>query len=248
MLNAAWPKLYWQLYDYYLLPNGAFYGAKKASRPVHILYNPKDDGVYVVNDRLSPLGGWKAQARVFDLHSKEVFRDVMDVELGENMSAQVGRIPRVEGLAPVYFLDLKLADNAGGLIDGNFYWLSTKKDVMDYPATEWFVTPIKEFADLTALDRLPPVTLNILSAFEVSGGEHKVRVTLENPGDTIAFFITLDVVRRQSGDTVVPVYWEDNGISILPGKSRTISATFASADLRGEEPELLVGGWNVKTP
>ncbi|HUU37801.1 MAG TPA: beta galactosidase jelly roll domain-containing protein, partial [Candidatus Desulfaltia sp.] len=113
MLNAAWPKLYWQLYDYDLMPNGAFYGAKKASRPVHILYHPKNDGIYVVNDSLSPLGGWKAQARVLDFHSKELFRDVWDVELGENTAAQVGRIPQIEGLTSVYFLDLKLVDNAG---------------------------------------------------------------------------------------------------------------------------------------
>jgi exo-1,4-beta-D-glucosaminidase len=246
MLNASWPKLYWQLYDYYLMPNGAFYGAKKASRPVHILYHPGNEGIYVVNDRLSPLGGWKAQLRILDLHSKEVFHEVRDVDIGANMVAQVGQIPPVEGLTSVYFLDLKLADNAGGLIDENFYWLSTRKDVMNYPATEWFVTPIKEFADLTALDRLPPVTLRVLSAFEQAGAEHKVRVTLENPTDTIAFFVNLNIVRRQSGDSVVPIYWEDNGISLLPGESKTISGSFSSQDLQGEEPELLVSGWNLK--
>ncbi|HUU38195.1 MAG TPA: glycoside hydrolase family 2 protein, partial [Candidatus Desulfaltia sp.] len=179
-------------------------------------------------------------------HSKELFRDVWDVELGENTAAQVGRIPQIEGLTSVYFLDLKLVDNAGGLIDENFYWLATKKDVMDYPATEWFVTPIKEFADLTALDRLPSVTLKVLSAFEQAGAEHKVRITLENPTETIAFFVNLDVVRKQSGDTVVPIYWEDNCISLLPGESRTISGSFSSRDLRGEEPELVVSGWNLK--
>jgi exo-1,4-beta-D-glucosaminidase len=247
MLNAAWPKLYWQLYDYYLMPNGAFYGAKKASRPVHILFNPLNDGVYVTNDRLSPLSGWKAQVRVLDLHSRELFHEVKDVELGENTATQVCRIPQVEGLAPVYFVDLKLVDNADGLIDENFYWLSTKKDVMDYPATEWFVTPIKEFADLTALDKLPPVSLKVLSAFEQIGAEHKVRVTLENSADTIAFFVNLDVVRRQSGNTVVPIYWDDNCVSLLPGESRTISGSFSSQDLKGEEPALLVSGWNVKT-
>ncbi len=39
MLNAAWPKMYWQLYDYYLMPNGAFYGARKANEPLHIAYD-----------------------------------------------------------------------------------------------------------------------------------------------------------------------------------------------------------------
>jgi exo-1,4-beta-D-glucosaminidase len=246
MLNAAWPKLYWQLYDYYLMPNGAFYGAKKASRPVHVLYHPGNDGIYVINDRLGPLSGAKVQVRVFNLQSREIFKEVKDVELGPNSVAQIFRLPPIEGLAPVYFLDLKLADNAGGLVAENFYWLSTKKDVMNYPATEWFVTPIKEFADLTALDTLPQVTLSALSAFEQAGVEQQVRVSLQNPGDTIAFFINLSVVGRQSGRAVLPIYWEDNYFSLLPGESKTVSATFSPADLRGEEPVLRVEGWNVR--
>ena len=246
MLNASWPKLYWQLYDYYLMPNGAFYGAKKASPPVHILYHPKNDGVYVVNDRLSPLGGWKAQVRIIDLHSNELFREDKEVDLGENTVAQIGQIPQVDAITPVYFLDLKLVDNAGGLIDENFYWLSTEKDVMDYPATEWFVTPIKKFADLTALEGLPPVTLKVLSAFEQAGAEHVVRVTLENPTDTVAFFVNLDVVRRESGDMIVPIFWDNNCFSLRPGERKTISGAFSSQDLAGEEPELVVSGWNLK--
>jgi len=246
MLNAAWPKLYWQLYDYYLMPNGAFYGAKKASRPVHVLYHPGNEGIYVVNDRLSPLSGARVRVRLFDLHSKEIFNEVKDVELEPNTTSQVTRLPAVKSLTPVYFLDLKLADNAGGLVAENFYWLSTKRDVMNYPATEWFVTPIKEFADLTALDRLPKVDLKLLSAFEVEGGDQRVRVTLHNPSDTIAFFVNLSVVGRESGRSILPIYWDDNYVSLLPGESKTLSAIFSSVDLQGEEPVLRVDGWNIK--
>jgi exo-1,4-beta-D-glucosaminidase len=118
---------------------------------------------------------------------------------------------------------------------------------MDYPATEWFVTPIREFADFAALDRLPQVVLKITSGFEQTGDEHQVRVTLQNPADAIAFFINLSVVGRESGRAVLPIYWEDNCVSLLPGESKTVSASFCPADLRGEEPLLQVEGWNVKT-
>jgi len=246
MLNAAWPKLFWQLYDYYLMPNGAFYGAKKASRPVHVLYDPVRQAISVVNDRLSPLSGAKVQVRVYDLQSREVFKDVKDVELGPNLTAEIFRLPAIQGLSPVYFLDLKLADNAGGLVDENFYWLSTRKDVMNYAATEWFVTPIKEFADFRALEKLPPVSLKVLSTFDPAGDERQVRVTLENPGDTIAFFVNLDVVGRQSGRAALPIYWDDNCVSLLPGERKTLSATFNPADLQGDEPVVRVDGWNVK--
>ena len=49
MLNASWPKLYWQLYDYYLLPSGAYFGVKKGAAPTGVVYNYGDHGIYVVN-------------------------------------------------------------------------------------------------------------------------------------------------------------------------------------------------------
>jgi exo-1,4-beta-D-glucosaminidase len=246
MLNAAWPKLYWQLYDYYLMPNGALYGAKKASRPVHILHHPVNDGIYVINDRLGHFSGGKAHIRVFDLESHEIYTDVKDVDVVPNSATRIATLPAIKGLSSVYFLDLKLVDNGGGLVAENFYWLPTKKDVMNYAATEWFVTPIKEFADLTALNKLPPATLKVVSAFEQTENEQQARVTLQNPSDKIAFFVNLSVVGRQSGRAVLPIYWEDNDVTLLPGESKTLTATFSPADLQGEEPVLRVDGWNVK--
>ena len=49
MLNPSWPKLYWQLYDYYLVPGGAFFGAKKGAAPFAVIYNYGDQGIYLVN-------------------------------------------------------------------------------------------------------------------------------------------------------------------------------------------------------
>jgi len=43
----------------------------------------------------------------------------------------------------------------------------------------------------------------------------------------------------------VPVFWDDNYISLLPGEERSISATFDSSDLNGKEPALEVAGYNV---
>ena len=62
----------------------------------------------------------------------------------------------------------------------------------------------------------------------------------------LIFFVNLNVVGSQSGRAVLPINWEDNCISLAPGESKTISATFSPADLQGEEPVLRVDGWNVK--
>ncbi len=53
MLNNAWPSLIWHLYDYYLVPGGGYYGAKKANEPLHIQYAYDQRAAVVVNSTLS---------------------------------------------------------------------------------------------------------------------------------------------------------------------------------------------------
>ena len=116
---------------------------------------------------------------------------------------------------------------------------------MDYAGTKWFITPIKEFADFTGLKDLPGIKINVQHSFEPLGLEQKVRVTVENPTDTVAFFVHLNVVRKESENSVLPIYWDDNYVTLLPGEKRKLEAYFSIEDLKGDEPALKVSGWNV---
>ena len=246
MLNSAWPELYWQLYDYYLMPNGAFYGTKAASRPVNIVYNYGDKNIYIVNDRFSPLENLKVEVQVLNIDSRVVFKKDCQVSIGENMSKKIFEIPEISELSPVYFIDLKLKDGDGKKISENFYWLSTKKDVLDEEGTLWFVTPNKEFADFTALNDLPEIEINAKYHFKDLGKAQEIQVTLENPSDAIAFFIELNVFGKESGNSILPIFWEDNYISLLPGETREINARFSREDLKDQQPGFKLSGWNVK--
>lgn len=245
MLNAAWPKLYWQLYDYYLMPNGAFYGARKAAQPVHILYHYADDGVYVVNDTFDRLEDLKGEVRIFDISSQEIHSESLDISIDANSSKRVSSVPENPDLSGVYFLSLRLLDSSGTLKSDNFYWLSTTRDEMDYPKSEWFVTPIKKYADFTDLNDLPGATVDVQSSFEPLGPDQKINVMLRNTSDAIAFFVELNLVKQESGESVLPIFWDDNYVSLLPGETREISGVFASSDLRGENPVLRMNGWNL---
>jgi len=44
---------------------------------------------------------------------------------------------------------------------------------------------------------------------------------------------------------VLPVYYSDNYISLLPGESRTIAIEAGLPDLGGGSPLIVVDGWNV---
>jgi exo-1,4-beta-D-glucosaminidase len=52
--------------------------------------------------------------------------------------------------------------------------------------------------------------------------------------------------RQHPGETPHKVLWDDNYVSLLPGETRTITATYRVRDLGGSPPRLVVTGWNVR--
>ena len=248
MLNAAWPKMYWQLYDKYLMPTGAFYAAKKACEPLHLLYNYGNHGIYIVNDHLAAGRNLKAAIRVLDINSAEVLNRMFEIDVKSESSAKIFELSELKNISTTYFLDLRLNDDKGIEIGNNFYWLSTMPDVLDYGAKvePWpYYTPSKEFADLTALNSLPPARVNFEYHTEGAGEQTKMTVTLHNTGETIAFFIDLKISDKKTGETILPVFWEDNYVSLPPGETRTIKATFSAIN---DQPVLTIDGWNLENP
>jgi len=51
----------------------------------------------------------------------------------------------------------------------------------------------------------------------------------------------------RDGEEILPVLWDDNYFSLLPGESREVTATFATQDAGRAKPTLEVGGWNVES-
>jgi exo-1,4-beta-D-glucosaminidase len=107
------------------------------------------------------------------------------------------------------------------------------------------MTPTDSFADYSALAQLPKVKLSVNERTEQSGPDSVTRVTLENPSKTLAFFVHLKVTRGK-GEEVLPVLWQDNYVSLLPGERREVSATYRTSDLEGTKPTVEVTGWNVE--
>ncbi len=246
MYNSAWPEMYWQLFDYYLMPNGAFYGTQTGSAPLNIVYNYGDKDIYIVNDTRRAYEGLKAEIRVLNSEAHVLFSEDISLDIEKNISMKLLEMPRVDGLSPVYFIDLKLKDSPGNILGRNFYWLSTEEDILDEKNTLWFVTPNKSFADFSGLKDLPDVQIDAIHQFIDRGEEQEIQVTLENPSDRLAFFIELNVYGTESGRSVVPIFWDDNYVSLLPGETREIRARFSKEDLEGETPAFRFSGWNIQ--
>ena len=89
MLNNAWPSLRWHLYDYYLVPGGGYYGAKKANEPLHIQYDYDQHAAYVVNSTLSDTYDMKATAEVFSPDLMQLFTKTTTLDVVRGNSSQL---------------------------------------------------------------------------------------------------------------------------------------------------------------
>jgi beta-mannosidase len=72
-----------------------------------------------------------------------------------------------------------------------------------------------------------------------------LQVTLRNSSSQIALMTHLQLRRKDSGERVLPAYYSDNYISLVPGQSKTCSIEAATSDLKGESALVVVDGWNV---
>nr|WP_051793164.1 exo-beta-D-glucosaminidase [Amycolatopsis jejuensis] len=251
MLNSGWTSLHWQLFDAYLDQNGAYYGAKKANEPLHIQYSYDTKSVEVVNSTAKKASGLTASVELFNVDGTKKFsqtkRDLSVSGAGAHTKA-LGIGP-VSGLSPTYLAKLVLTDQAGKEVSRNVYWLSTKEDKLDWKNSDWYYTPTTSYADLSGLADLAQVKVSS-TADSVARPDGTtvttVKLTNTSRGKVPAFMVDTHVVGT-SGTPVLPVTWSDNQVSLWPGESVTLTATYRTADLHGSAPSVRVAGWNTGT-
>lgn len=251
MLNSAWPEMYWQLYDRFLQPNGAFYAVKKACNTVHAIYRYGKEDIYLANNNLNDVKELKVSIKIFDIDADELFAHEWNGDILGNTSKQIFELPEIRKTTDVSFLDLRIYDKSDELIDSNFYWLSAQEDIFDKDAgktLEWeYHTPSKQYADYTSLKKLPEITLKHEYKYEENNEEGKIALRLKNPSNSIAFFIGLDVLDPKTAMPILPIFWDENYLSLLPGEERVLTARFSLTNLKGKKPELVIEGWNITT-
>lgn len=246
MLNNAWPSMIWHLYDWYLRPGGGYFGAKTAMQALDPVYGYDDNSIYVVNSRYENANGLRVSTKVLNLDASEKFSNESTVDVPEDAVVKVVSLPEISGLSPTYFVALKISDASGKELGSNFYWLSTKQETMDWAKSTWYTTPTLSYADFTALSQLPKVKLAMTEHTERQGENELTHVVLENPTKNLAFFVRLKVDKGKAGDEILPVLWQDNYVSLLPGEKREITATYKAGELGVAKPYVEVSGYNVE--
>ena len=248
MLNNAWPSLHWHLYDYFLNPAGAYFGARIANEPVHIQYSYDTRAIMLVNHTLNNERGLQATIRVRNLDGGVRYeKHLQDVDLAGNGTRQLLTLPAVAGLSRVYFIELDLASDSGQPISRNVYWLSTQTDQLDWANSNWYLTPVTQYADFTPLQSLSTVTSEVRATLRHEGAEDIATITLTVPPSSkaVALFQHVSIKRSANGEPILPILWSDNDVTLWPGESLTLRARYTASG--AATPIAEVSGWNVPT-
>lgn len=227
MSNPAQPSFVWQLYHHDLEPNASLFAARKACEQVHVQLNEKNGSINVINNFATALSNAAVTATVYNLDGSVASKQDMKVS-APGSTATVLEFGKYSA-SPVHFVKLELRDAAGKLLSDNFYW----RGLADQPD------------NLQDLNKLPVVTLDAKVKRHDSKGKCLIDLTLHNPGKQVALMAHVQLRRQTSDERVLPVFYTDNYVSLVPNESRTITIEAAQGDLKGESPLIVVDGWNI---
>lgn len=229
MSNSTQPSFVWQFYHHDLEPNSSLFATKKACEPIHIQLNEKEWNIQVINNLGVQLANAKANLTIYNLDGSITYKQSFDVTALPGKATDLGLVKWPANLSSVHFIKLELHNATGKLLSENLYWRA-----------------LPEHADnLEDLAKLSEITLDAKVKRHDANGKCLLDVTLHNPGSQVALMAHLQLRRQLSNERVLPVYYTDNYISLVPGETRTITIEAAQSDLKGEIPLVVVDGWNI---
>jgi mannosylglycoprotein endo-beta-mannosidase len=219
-----WTAMRGQMYDYYLDPNACLYGLRKGSEPLHIMMNPVDSMVTVVNNGFSNLNNLMVQAKAYDMDGKDYFYSQVFNSIGPSsvrrffpLNDFLKKLNKKEGV----FVSLRILNQKQEILSDNFYWL---------PAND---------GEYTGLQKMKSTLLKVEAVEKVKG---KIEVKLSNAvGNPVAFFNRIALIDSKTGKRVLPAFYDDNYVSVLPGESKTVTVEFSG----NQKNAIEVYGWNV---
>ncbi|MDP9167990.1 MAG: glycoside hydrolase, partial [Actinomycetota bacterium] len=233
MLNSHWPSFFGNVFDYYLRPGGAYYGAKAGLRPLSAVFDSYATGdrntanVTLVNQTPADVTNAKVRVRVYDLQGR--LRDdqtsaALTVPSGGTAAAI--SLPREARDSRVFFVRCEVLDAAGTVVDQNVYWQSQRNDDVGAPDGDYaFELHQDGFADMTPLNAMAKVPLDVSAKRSDAFGSAGVTISLRNPTKQVAFFERAEVTSTRDGDEILPITYDDNYVTVFPGETVDVKAS-----------------------
>jgi exo-1,4-beta-D-glucosaminidase len=233
MLNNHWPSFFGHLFDYYLRPGGTYFGAKKGLLPLSVVFDSYATGdhntanIRVVNQTPVNQDGLRVRVRVYDLAGKvRDDRTVDNLKVASGGTTQALALPKTVWDSNVVFVRCDLFDKAGNTVADNVYWQSQQLDDVGDPHNDSpFELKQASWADMTALNYMPRVPLDVTARRIPGSADNRVAIRLHNTSQQIAFFERAEVTSTPDGDEILPIEYSDNYVTVFPGETVDLTGT-----------------------
>jgi hypothetical protein len=228
MTQPAWPSNTWQILNADYDTPSSFYAVKKACEPLHVQLDLSNYNAAIVNTTNDPQTALSLSANVYSLDNKlllhkEDKRDATADALTDGFKLELAPLLSSEGIVLV---SLELHTSAGELVSRNFYWLGADN------------------ASYRRLNRLPAASLSATAKSTRTGDNIRVKVQLSNAGTTVSLVNKLTIVNATDSSRILPAYYSDNYVSLLPGESREIEIEYPAESATGPA-QVALRGWNL---
>ena len=227
MTQPAWPSNMWQTYSSDYDTHASYYGAMKASEPLHIQLNADNNRIAVVSTAMTATPGLRWRAKVTTLDNRLLTERQGALTAVANGVSDGPILDLMPFLArgPV-LVKLSLTGPAGHIISDNLYWRAASD------------------ADFRAMSAMPVATVTLSATSQAAGKDTRVTACLANDAPVAALATKLTLLAAD-GSRVLPAYYSDNYISLLPGETRNVTID-VPANVAAKVASVALRGWNTR--
>ena len=205
----------------------SYYGVKKACEPLHIQLDLSNYEVAVVNTTAAAAAGLSLDASVYSLGNKLLLHHQEQKDAGADAVTDGFKLDLGSVMGgDVVLVKLELHGADGKLVSQNLYWLA------------------EESPSYRELGRLPNVALSASANSARAGDSVRVHVRLQNNGNAVALQNKLTLENASDGTRILPAYYSDNYVSLLPGETREIEIEYPASAAKGAA-QVAMRGWNL---
>ena len=227
MTQPAWPSTMWQILSSDYDTQASFYGTKKACEPVHVQLNLATYEVDIINTTGTAMPGLTVSAKVYSLENALLFQGKLQKDAAADSATGSLKLDLAPLLAQgVVIVKLELVDTSGKMVSDNLYWLGA------------------EPSSYRALTRLAATQLRTAASSRSADGNVKIKIELTNPGTVVSLENKLTLISLRDKTRILPAYYSDNYISLLPGETRSIEVEYLASATTKDGAEIALRGWN----
>ncbi|RRA50166.1 glycoside hydrolase family 2 [Acidipila sp. EB88] len=230
MTQPSWPSMLWGILSSDYDAQASYYATRKACEPLHVQLDLATNDVQIIDTTQQPLQQARVDADVYALDGKLLLHHTAAINAASDDATQAFHLDLAPLLGDTTVLvHLALHASDGKLLSENLYWRAASDQ------------------GYRALDALAPARVTLTARdlpHSDAPGTRRLEVLLHNTSTVAALNTKLVTLRTHDGAEVLPAFYSDNYISLLPGEQRTVTIDIP-ANNAAEAVLLKLRGWNV---